>query len=68
VVYLTTDAATQVNGQVFFVMGGLIALLNEPAPVRTMSTDGRWTPEEIATVFPRTLGLDLMNPAPAREG
>ena len=56
------------NGQVFFVMGGLIALLNEPAPVRTMFKDGRWTPEEIATLFPRTLGLDLLNPAPAREG
>jgi NAD(P)-dependent dehydrogenase (short-subunit alcohol dehydrogenase family) len=68
VVYLATDAATHVNGQVFFVMGGLVALLNDPAPVRTMWTEGRWTPEEIATVFPRTLGLDLVNPAPAREG
>jgi NAD(P)-dependent dehydrogenase (short-subunit alcohol dehydrogenase family) len=68
VVYLATDAASHVNGQVFFAMGGLIALLNEPAPVRTMFKDGRWTPEEIATLFPRTLGLDLVNPAPAREG
>ena len=40
VVYLATDAASHVNGQVFFVMGGLIALLNYPAPVRTMY-DGR---------------------------
>jgi len=68
VVYLATDPARHVNGKVFFVMGGLIALLNEPAPVRTMFKDGRWTPEEIATLFPRTLGLDLVNPAPAREG
>ncbi len=68
VVYLATDAARHVNGQLFFVMGGLIALLNYPAPVRTMHTDGRWTPEEIATLFPRTLGLDLVNPAPPREG
>ena len=67
VVYLATDAASHVNGQVFFVMGGLIALLNYPAPVRTMQKDGRWTPEEIATLFPRTLGLDLVNPAPARD-
>ena len=67
VVYLATDPAAHVNGQVFFVMGGLIALLNYPAPVRTMTVDGRWTPEEIATVFPRTLGLDLVNPAPARD-
>jgi NAD(P)-dependent dehydrogenase (short-subunit alcohol dehydrogenase family) len=67
VVYLATDAAAHVNGQVFFVMGGLIALLNYPAPVRTMATAGRWTPEDIATLFPRTLGLELVNPAPARE-
>jgi hypothetical protein len=46
-------------------MGGLIALMNEPAPVRTIFHDGRWTPEEIATVFSRTFGLDLVNPAPA---
>jgi len=67
VVYLATDAASHVNGQVFFVMGGLIALLDSPAPVRTVQKDGRWTPEEIATLFPRTLGLDLVNPAPPRE-
>ena len=67
VVYLATDAASHVNGQTFFVMGGMVALLNYPAPVRTMQKDGRWTPEEIATLFPRTLGLDLVNPAPARD-
>jgi NAD(P)-dependent dehydrogenase (short-subunit alcohol dehydrogenase family) len=67
VVYLATDAASHVNGQTFFVMGGMVALLNYPAPVRTMQKNGRWTPEEIATLFPRTLGLDLVNPAPARD-
>ena len=63
-VYLATDAAKDVNGQLFLVMGGLVALLNEPAPVRTIFHATRWTPEEIATVFSRTLGLDLVNPAP----
>jgi NAD(P)-dependent dehydrogenase (short-subunit alcohol dehydrogenase family) len=67
VVYLATDAAREVNGQVFLVMGGLIALLDYPAPVRTIHKDGRWTPEEIATVFPRTLGMDLVNPAAAKD-
>jgi NAD(P)-dependent dehydrogenase (short-subunit alcohol dehydrogenase family) len=64
VVYLTTDAARDINGQTFLVMAGLISLLSYPAPVRTIHKDGRWTPEEIATVFPHTLGLDLVNPAP----
>jgi len=64
VVYLATDAARNVNGQTFLVMAGLVALLGYPAPVRTIQKDGRWTPEEIATVFPHTLGMDLVNPAP----
>src|SRR5213596_900974 len=66
VVYLATDAAKNVNGQLFLVMAGMVALLNYPAPVRTIAKDGRWTPEEIATIFPHTLGQDLPNPAPPR--
>src|SRR5712691_7141151 len=65
VAWLATDASAHVNGQTFLVMAGLIAHLNYPAPVRTIQKDGRWTPEEIATIFPHTLGLDLTNPAPA---
>src|SRR5437773_1203357 len=67
VVYLATDAAKNVNGQLFLVMAGMVALLNYPAPVRTIAKAGRWTPEEIATIFPHTLGQDLANPAPAKE-
>ena len=64
VAWLATDASANVNGQTFLVMAGMIALLGYPAPVRTIQKDGRWTPEEIATIFPHTLGLDLVNPAP----
>jgi NAD(P)-dependent dehydrogenase (short-subunit alcohol dehydrogenase family) len=67
VVFLATDAAKDVNGQLFFVMGGLVALLDYPAPTRTITKEGRWTPEEIAALFPRTLGMDMVNPAPPRE-
>jgi NAD(P)-dependent dehydrogenase (short-subunit alcohol dehydrogenase family) len=66
VVYLTTDAASHVNGQVFYAMGGLLALLDDPAPVRTIEKQGRWTPEEIRLAFSRTLGMDLTNPAPPK--
>ena len=46
----------------------MISPLNYPAPVRTtFKDDGRWTPEEIATIFPHTLGMDLANPAPRRD-
>jgi NAD(P)-dependent dehydrogenase (short-subunit alcohol dehydrogenase family) len=64
VVYLATDHAAEVNGQIFLVNGGMISRLSDPAPMRTTQKRERWTPEEIAQVFPRTLGLDIVNPAP----
>jgi NAD(P)-dependent dehydrogenase (short-subunit alcohol dehydrogenase family) len=65
VVYLATEAAAGINGQTFGVAGGMIAHLNDPSPVRTIQKHGRWTPEEIARIFPTTLGRDLVNPAPS---
>jgi NAD(P)-dependent dehydrogenase (short-subunit alcohol dehydrogenase family) len=66
-VYLASDAAAGINGQIFVVMGGIISLLNDPAPVRTIIKATRWAPEEIAALFPSTLGMDLFNPAPAQK-
>jgi hypothetical protein len=65
VVWLATDAARNVNGQMFLAMAGMISLLNYPAPVRTSTSARRWT--EIATIFPHTLGMDLVNPAPPQQ-
>jgi NAD(P)-dependent dehydrogenase (short-subunit alcohol dehydrogenase family) len=65
--YLASDAAANINGQIFVVMGGIVSLLNDPAPVRTITKATRWTPEEIAALFPSTLGMDLFNPAPAQK-
>jgi NAD(P)-dependent dehydrogenase (short-subunit alcohol dehydrogenase family) len=65
--YLASDAAANINGQIFLVMGGIISLLNYPAPARTITARGRWTPEEIAALFPSTLGMELFNPAPPQE-
>ena len=56
VTWLASDEAAHVNGHVFYVTEGLVSLLNEPEPVRTMHKDGRWTVEEIIRVFPATLG------------
>jgi NAD(P)-dependent dehydrogenase (short-subunit alcohol dehydrogenase family) len=65
--YLASDAAASINGQIFVVMGGIISLVNYPAPVRTITKSTRWRPEEIAALFPSTLGMDLFNPAPAKS-
>ena len=67
-VWLASDAASDINGQVFYVSGGLVGLMSHPAPGRTITKPGeeRWTVEELAAVFPASLGMDLPNPAPAR--
>ena len=67
VVYLATPAAANINGQTFVVMGGVVSLLNYPAPARTITKAGRWTAEEIAALFPSTFGMDLVNPAPPKD-
>jgi NAD(P)-dependent dehydrogenase (short-subunit alcohol dehydrogenase family) len=65
VTWLASDESAHVNGHVFHVTGGLVSLMNEPEPVRTMHTEGRWTVEDIVRVFPSTIGVELYNPAPA---
>ena len=65
-VWLASDESAHVNGHVFHVAGGLVTLLNEPEPVKTIHRDGRWSVEELIKVFPATLGIELPNPAPAQ--
>lgn len=51
VVYLLSDAAKDVTGQVYTVVGGRISVWNQPAEVRSMRKEGRWKPHEIAERF-----------------
>ena len=48
VVYLLSDKAKHVTGQVYTVVGSKIAVWNQPVEVRAMWAEGRWTPEQIA--------------------
>ena len=66
VAWLASDEAAHVNGYIFQVSGGTISLLNHPEPVKEMVKQGPWTVEEIAAIFPSTLGRELINPAPAQ--
>ena len=66
VTWLASDEASHVNGHVFHVTEGLVTLFNEPEPVKTISKAGKWTVEELARVFPVTLGHELHNPAPSQ--
>ena len=64
VTWLASDKADGVNGQVFHVTGGEVSLMNNPEVARTITTQGRWSVDEIGAMFPATLGLDLVNTAP----
>ena len=64
-VWLGSDQAKHVNGHIFHVAEGLVTLLNEPEPVKTIHKEGRWTVEELVRVVPATLGFEIYNPAPA---
>ena len=67
VAYLCTDEAKNINGQMFFIQGAEISLLNNPYASKTMQKVGVWTPEEIAMLYPQTLGRDVVNPAPPQQ-
>jgi len=60
VVYLLSDQARHVTGQVYTVAGSKIAVWNQPAEVRAMWADGRWTPEQIAARLDSTVGQEPM--------
>lgn len=47
-VYLASDAARDVNGQIFTVRNNEIFLMSQPRPVRSVHRSDGWTPEAIA--------------------
>jgi NAD(P)-dependent dehydrogenase (short-subunit alcohol dehydrogenase family) len=48
-VYLASDAAAEVNAQVFAVRNNEILLMSQPRPVRSVHRSEGWTPETIAS-------------------
>ncbi|HUG35596.1 MAG TPA: SDR family oxidoreductase [Candidatus Limnocylindrales bacterium] len=62
VVYLSSDAAAHVNGQVFHSFGYGYTLLAQPQAVRRLEANRRLDPEELVKLFPDTLGAGLKMP------
>jgi len=60
VVYLLSDGARHITGQVYTVVGNKIAVWCQPEEVRSMYADGRWTPEEIAARIDSSVGTEEM--------
>jgi NAD(P)-dependent dehydrogenase (short-subunit alcohol dehydrogenase family) len=60
VVYLLSDRASHITGQIYTAVGPRIAVWNQPQEVRSMTTDGRWTPEQIADRIDEEIGTEEM--------
>jgi NAD(P)-dependent dehydrogenase (short-subunit alcohol dehydrogenase family) len=68
VAWLSSEQASGVTGMIFHTVGNRVSVMSHPLPHRSVHKDGRWTVEELAAVFPETIGMDLVNPAPPQEG
>jgi NAD(P)-dependent dehydrogenase (short-subunit alcohol dehydrogenase family) len=47
VVFLGSDAASDVNGQIFAIRGNEIFLMSQPRPLRSVHRSEGWTPESL---------------------
>jgi len=67
IAWLASDQAADVTGRIFHTVGNRVSLMNSPEQGRSIHKAGRWTVEELAGVFPETIGMDLVNPAPTQD-
>jgi len=58
--FLASDRARHITGQVIGVRGSEVTVFSHPAPLRTASTPGAWTAEQLAETWDRTLGQDRL--------
>ena len=49
-VFTASDAAREVNAQIFAVRANEIMLMSQPRPVRSVHLSEGWTPESIAEI------------------
>ena len=59
VVFLASDAASGVSGQVFAVRNNEVFLMSQPRPVRGLHRGEGWTPEALAEQLPGAFGPSL---------
>lgn len=65
IIYLASDKAGNINGQVLRASGGEITLFSEPVRMKSIfKSEGIWSQEELSELIPKTLAAGLVNPAP----
>ena len=60
VVYLLSEQARHVTGQVYSVVGNKIAVWSQPREARAMYSEQRWTPEDIAARLDTQIGVEVL--------
>ena len=63
-VYLCTEAAGNITGQVVGVSGWQATLFSPRHITRSIHKNGRWTLDELDDLIPIAIGADLVNPVP----
>ncbi len=63
-VYLCTEAAGNITGQVVGVSGWQATLYSPRHVTRSIHKNGRWTLDELDDLIPIAIGADLVNPVP----
>ena len=64
-VFLASDYAANVNGQTFLVYGGVVSLMSQPRPERSIfNGEERWDLEKLAPLARNYLTKGIHNPAP----
>ena len=63
-VYLCTEAAGNITGQVVGVSGWQATLYSPRHVTRSIHKNGRWTLDELDELIPIAIGADLTNPVP----
>ena len=65
VIYLASEEAANINGQIFDITGGKLAIYSEPVQIKAIfRKEGIWTQEELTELIPKMLTHGLINPAP----
>ena len=64
VVYLCSEAADGITGQVFGTSGWALSLYSPRHVIKSIHKDGKWTLDELDQLIPISLGSGLINPVP----
>jgi len=67
VVWLASDDSANINGRVFFIETGRVALYSEPVEEKALVKVGPWTIDELFNCMPTTLAAGVVNPSPPQQ-